>query len=51
MILGPIADRIVPGAFAFAYVALWVAAVLTVGTGYVYLRAGLAHTRRSEKTA
>jgi cardiolipin synthase (CMP-forming) len=49
MILGPIADKIVPGALAFAYVALWAAAVLTVGTGYVYLRAGLAHTRRRDE--
>ena len=45
MILGPLADKVVPGALAFAYVALWVAAGLTVATGYVYLRAGLAHTR------
>jgi len=51
MILGPIADHIVPGALAFAYVALWVAAGLTVATGYVYLRAGLAHTRRRETAA
>ncbi len=47
MILGPIADRIVPGALAVAYVLLWIAAVLTVYTGYVYLRAGLAHVRPS----
>lgn len=46
MILGPVADKIVPGALAFAYVALWVAAGLTVATGYVYFRASLAHTRR-----
>jgi cardiolipin synthase len=46
MILGPIADRIVYGSLAFAYAALWIAAALTVATGYVYLRAGLAHTRR-----
>jgi CDP-diacylglycerol--glycerol-3-phosphate 3-phosphatidyltransferase len=45
MILGPMADKVVPGALAFAYVALWVAAGLTVATGYVYLRAGLAHAR------
>jgi cardiolipin synthase (CMP-forming) len=51
MILGPIADQIVPGALAFAYVALWVAAGLTVATGYVYLRAGLIHTRRRETAA
>jgi cardiolipin synthase (CMP-forming) len=46
MILGPIADRWVPGSLAFAYVALWVAAALTVFTGYAYFRAGLAYTRR-----
>ena len=45
MILGPIADKVVPGAMAIAYVLLWVAAGLTVYTGAVYLRAGLAHTR------
>ena len=43
MILGPMADKVVPGALAFAYVALWVAAGLTVASGYAYLRAGLAH--------
>jgi cardiolipin synthase (CMP-forming) len=47
MILGPMADRIIPGALTFAYVALWVAAGLTVATGYVYLRAGLTHTRQN----
>lgn len=46
MILDPIADRLIPGAQAVAYVVLWIATGLTVGTGYVYLRAGLAHTRR-----
>jgi cardiolipin synthase len=51
MILGPIADRIVYGSLAFAYVALWIAAGLTVATGYVYLRAGLAHTRRRATSA
>jgi cardiolipin synthase (CMP-forming) len=51
MILGPIADRMVPGALAIAYVVLWVAAALTVATGYVYLRAGLAHTRTRRETA
>jgi cardiolipin synthase len=51
MILGPIADRIVYGSLAFAYAALWIAAGLTVATGYVYLRAGLAHTRRRSTAA
>ncbi|MDE2183653.1 MAG: CDP-diacylglycerol--glycerol-3-phosphate 3-phosphatidyltransferase [Alphaproteobacteria bacterium] len=50
MILGPIAEKVVPGALAFAYVALWVAAALTVATGYVYLRAGLAHARPRRET-
>ncbi len=46
MILGPIADRWVPGSLAFAYTALWVAAGLTVFTGYAYFRAGLAYAQR-----
>jgi len=45
MILGPIADRVVPGALAVAYAALWIAAGLTVWTGWVYFRAGLRHLR------
>jgi len=52
MILGPIADRWVPGSLALAYIALWVAAALTVYTGYSYFRAGLAYTRkRRERVA
>lgn len=43
MILGPAANHVVPGALAFAYVLLWVAAGLTVYTGAIYFRAGLAH--------
>jgi CDP-diacylglycerol--glycerol-3-phosphate 3-phosphatidyltransferase len=45
MILGPIADRIVPGSLNIAYGALWAAAGLTVWTGWVYFRAGLKHLR------
>jgi cardiolipin synthase len=45
MILGPIADRWIPGSLALAYIALWVAAGLTVFTGYAYFRAGLVYTR------
>jgi cardiolipin synthase len=48
MILGPIADRIVPGALALAYVLLWIAATLTGYTGFAYLRAGLAHVRAGQ---
>jgi len=45
MILGPIVDKIIPGAVYLAHLLLWVAAALTVYTGFVYLRAGLAHVR------
>ena len=45
MILGPIVDKIIPGAVYFAHLLLWIAAALTVYTGFVYLRAGLAHVR------
>jgi len=45
MILGPIANRIWPGALNVAYVLLWMSAGLTVWTGWVYFRAGLRHLR------
>ena len=48
MILTPLADKYLPDIqaitySAFAYGSLWVAAALTVYTGYVYFRAGLKH--------
>ena len=48
MILTPLADRFLPDMqaitySAFAYGLLWVAAALTVYTGYAYFRAGLRH--------
>ncbi len=47
MILEPLAAQELPRILgvtysSFAYIALWVAAGLTVYTGYVYFRAGLA---------
>jgi cardiolipin synthase len=45
MILAPVIDKIVPGALYLAQLLLWIAAALTVYTGFVYLRAGLAHVR------
>ena len=50
MILTPLADTVVPGLpaltyAAIAYVLLWVAAALTVYTGVVYFRSGMAHLR------
>jgi len=48
MILTPLADKFFPGVpavtySAVAYFLLWVAAALTVYTGYIYFRAGLTH--------
>ena len=50
MILTPLADHLVPGIpaltyAAIAYVLLWVAAALTVYTGVVYFKSGMAHLR------
>ena len=51
MVLGPTANKVIPGALAFAYIALWVAAALTVYTGYIYFRAGLVHVRPDRDTS
>jgi cardiolipin synthase len=50
MILTPLADVLVPGipslTYAFiAYLLLWVAAALTVYTGVIYFKNGIAHLR------
>src|SRR6202789_2211197 len=50
MILTPLAYKFVPGipslTYAFiAYILLWVAAALTVYTGVIYFRNGMAHIR------
>jgi cardiolipin synthase len=50
MILTPLADKFAPGipslTYAFiAYILLWVAAALTVYTGVIYFRNGMAHIR------
>lgn len=52
MILRPVANGFVPGTPAtaystFAYGLLWIAAGLTVFTGFEYFRAGLAHVKTS----
>src|SRR5580698_1715350 len=50
MILTPLADAFVPGIpsltyAALAYILLWVAAALTVYTGVIYFKNGVAHLR------
>lgn len=56
MILDPLAWRWLPENVAttyswVAYGGLWLAAALTVGTGYAYFRAGLAHLHPRRKTS
>lgn len=51
MILTPLADKYLPDAAALSYSALaygllWIAAALTVYTGWIYFRAGLRHLHR-----
>ena len=51
MILTPLADKFYPGIpaesyAAIAYILLWVAAALTVYTGVIYFRNGMAHLAR-----
>jgi cardiolipin synthase len=56
MILTPLADSYIPGVpavtySAVAYVLLWIAAALTVYTGFIYFRAGLRHLHRAPREA
>ena len=56
MILTPLTDKFVPGIpavtySAVAYALLWIAAALTVYTGYVYFRAGLKHLHSPREVA
>ncbi|HEY4112958.1 MAG TPA: CDP-diacylglycerol--glycerol-3-phosphate 3-phosphatidyltransferase [Rhizomicrobium sp.] len=56
MILDPLAWEFLPDNAAsaysgIAYVGLWVAAALTVGTGYAYFRAGLVHLHPAKRRA
>jgi cardiolipin synthase (CMP-forming) len=43
LIAGPAGDHIVPHTTQMGLVLLWVAAALTLYTGYDYFRAGLRH--------
>jgi cardiolipin synthase (CMP-forming) len=55
MILTPLADVLVPGIpsltyTTIAYLLLWLAAALTVYTGVIYFRSGVAHLRPGPST-
>lgn len=43
LIAGPAGDRVLPGVSTAGIALLWVAAVLTLWTGYDYLKAGIRH--------
>jgi cardiolipin synthase len=43
LLAGPAAEKIVPGISVAGLLLLWIAAVLTLWTGYDYLRAGIRH--------
>ncbi len=43
LITGPAGDKVLPHATAIGLVGLWIAAALTLYTGYDYFRAGLHH--------
>lgn len=43
LLAGPAAEKIVPGIMIGGLVLLWIAALLTLWTGYDYLKAGVVH--------
>jgi len=43
LLSGPAGEKLIPGVINFGYICLWVAAALTLYTGYDYMRAGVAH--------
>lgn len=46
LLAGPAAERLVPGTVALGNAMLWVAAIMTIWTGYGYLRAAVDHALR-----
>lgn len=43
LLAGPAAEKIIPGALEAGLGLLWLAALLTLWTGYDYLKAGIGH--------
>ncbi len=43
LLAGPAAEKMFPGTTSFGLIILWLAALLTLWTGYDYLKAGLRH--------
>ncbi|MDX5361224.1 MAG: CDP-diacylglycerol--glycerol-3-phosphate 3-phosphatidyltransferase [Alphaproteobacteria bacterium] len=51
LVAGPEGDRLAPGLSNAGIAGLWVAAALTLYTGYDYLRSGLAHVFAQDEAA
>ena len=49
LIIGPAAEPFLPHAVDIGLAGLWIAALLTLYTGYDYLRAGLHHVIREDE--
>ncbi|HUS98378.1 MAG TPA: CDP-diacylglycerol--glycerol-3-phosphate 3-phosphatidyltransferase [Hyphomicrobiaceae bacterium] len=47
LLAGPAAERLVPGVMIAGIILLWLAALMTVWTGYGYLRAAVDHALRN----
>ena len=43
LICGPAGERILPGNIAIGLILLWIAAILTIYTGWDYLTSGIRH--------
>ena len=43
LIAGPAAEAVLPGAIAFGVILLWIAALLTLYTGWDYMKASFDH--------
>lgn len=43
LLAGPAGEKVIPGTIAIGIVLLWIAAVLTIYTGWDYLRSGIRH--------
>jgi CDP-diacylglycerol--glycerol-3-phosphate 3-phosphatidyltransferase/cardiolipin synthase len=43
LIAGPAGEEVLPGTFKIGFALLWIAAILTLYTGWDYMRAGLRH--------
>ena len=51
ILLGPAGDALIPGTSLVGLVLLWVAAILTLYTGYDYFRAGIRHAVAEDQSA